>query len=182
MALKATVYRLTLDVADIDRGYYASHALTLARHPSETEERLMLRVLAFALHADPALEFGRGISTAEDPDLWLRNDDGTIRLWIDLGLPDERALRRAAGRARQVVVIAHGGRGAIELWLERNRAALARLHALRVLAIDADTARALAELADRAMQLQCTIQDGHALFTAGDRTVLVEPRVLHGDH
>ena len=80
MALGATVHRAELELADIDRGVYGSHTLTLARHPSETEERLMLRLLAWAMFADPDLEFGRGISTEEDPDLWLRRPDGTIAL------------------------------------------------------------------------------------------------------
>ena len=98
MALGATVHRAELELADIDRGVYGSHTLTLARHPSETEERLMLRLLAWAMFADPDLEFGRGISTEEDPDLWLRRPDGTIALWIEVGLPEEKRLRRAAGR------------------------------------------------------------------------------------
>ena len=101
MALGATVHRAELELADIDRGVYGSHTLTLARHPSETEERLMLRLLAWAMFADPDLEFGRGISTEEDPDLWLRRPDGTIALWIEVGLPEEKRLRRAAGRARR---------------------------------------------------------------------------------
>src|SRR5262245_24261798 len=180
MALKATVHRVSLDVADIERGYYANHSLTLARHPSETEERLMLRVLAFALHAGPELEFGRGISTAEDPDLWQRDATGNIVLWVELGLPDERRLRRAAGRAARVLVLAYGGRGAIEPWWERNGAALARLDKLRVLVIPAEASRQLATLADRTMQVQCTIQDGHALVVSGERSVVIEPQLLHG--
>ena len=103
MALKSTVYRVELDVSDIDRGYYASHTLTLARHPSEAEQRLMVRLLAFVLHADPRLAFGRGLSADEDPDLWIRDDTGAVRLWIDVGLPDERRVRRAAGRDRTEV-------------------------------------------------------------------------------
>jgi uncharacterized protein YaeQ len=178
MALSATIHRVQLDVADVDRGYYASHALRLARHPSETEERLMLRLLAFALHADPALEFGRGLSTDEDPDLWLREADGTIRTWIELGLPDDRRIRRAAGRAAEVVVYAYGGRAGVELWWERSREALARLPSLRVLAIDADVMRALGGLCARTLSLQCTIQDGQAYLSEAGRSLLVEPRVL----
>src|SRR5690242_19000260 len=106
MALKSTVFKATLEIADIDRGYYATHNRTLARHPSETDERLMMRLLAFALYADERLEFGKGLSSTDEPALWQKNLDGTIKTWIDVGLPDERILRRAAGRAEQVIVLA----------------------------------------------------------------------------
>ena len=178
VALKATVHRLELEVADIERGYYATHALTLARHPSETAERLLLRVLAFALHAHPELEFGRGLSTGEDPDLWLRDATGSVRLWIELGLPEERRLRRAAGRAQELVVIAYGGRSGVDLWWERNRAALARLERLRVLAIAPEELRELAGFLDRGMRLQCTVQDGQVCISGAERALIIEPVVL----
>ena len=105
MALRATIYKADLSVADMDRGYYADHSLTIAKHPSETEERMMVRLLAFALRADAALAFGRGLSTEDDPDL-LRSDlTGAIDTWIDVGWPDERRVRRACGRAREVLVV-----------------------------------------------------------------------------
>src|SRR5512137_3173344 len=107
MAQGATVYRTDLTVSDLDRGVYAQHAVTLARHPSETEERLMVRLLAFALHADDALEFGRGLSTEDEADLWQRDPAGVLVRWIDVGLPDERTIRKACGRAREVVVLAY---------------------------------------------------------------------------
>src|SRR4051794_1616348 len=104
MALKSTVFKVELAVADIDRGYYEDHLLTLARHPSETDERMMVRLLAFALHAHPLLAFGRGLSSADEPDLWQRDLTGTIERWIDVGLPDERDVRKACGRAPDVHV------------------------------------------------------------------------------
>ena len=177
MALKSTIHRLELDVADIDHGNYGSFSLTLARHPSETEERLMMRVLAFALHADPALEFGRGISSEDEPDLWLKDPTGAIRLWIDVGLPDERRLRRAAGRAERIVVIAYGGRG-VDVWWDRIREPLARLPALTVLAIPHEAGRALAALADKAMRLQCTVQEQQVYLNDAAHSVLIEPVVL----
>ena len=120
MALKSTIFKAALQVADMERGYYADHALTIARHPSETDERMMLRVLAFALHADrPTSSFGKGLSTDDEPDLWRRDLTGAIGLWIDVGQPDEKLVRRACGRARQVVVYAYG-RGA-DLWWGRSR-------------------------------------------------------------
>ncbi len=177
MALKSTIHRLELDVADIDHGNYGSFWLTLARHPSETEERLMMRVLAFALHADPALEFGRGISSEDEPDLWLKDPTGAISLWIDVGLPEERRLRRAAGRAERIVVIAYGGRG-VDVWWDKIRETLARLPALTVLAIPCEAGRALAALADRAMRLQCTVQEQQVYVNDAARSVLIEPVVL----
>ena len=177
MALKSTIHRLELDVADIDHGNYGSFSLTLARPPSETEERLMMRVLAFALHADPALEFGRGISSEDEPDLWLKDPTGAISLWIDVGLPEERRLRRAAGRAERIVVIAYGGRG-VDVWWDKIRETLARLPALTVLAIPCEAGRALAALADRAMRLQCTVQEQQVYVNDAARSVLIEPVVL----
>jgi uncharacterized protein YaeQ len=178
MALKSTVFKANLNIADMDRHYYAAHALTLARHPSETDERMMVRLLAFAMFADERLEFGKGLSSTEEPALWNRDYTGVIKLWIEVGLPDERLLRRAAGRAAQVVVLAYGGRAA-DIWWGKEGPGLARLENLRVLAIEPAQSAALAALAERGMDLQCTIQDGHLWFTDGPETVLIEPRRLN---
>src|SRR5688572_33449862 len=101
MATGSTIYRADLSIADMDRNYYADHSLTVARHPSETEERLMVRLLAFAVFAAADLEFGRGLSTDDEPDLWRRDLTGLVELWIEVGLPEEKWLRKACGRARQ---------------------------------------------------------------------------------
>lgn len=177
MALKSTIHRLELNVADIDHDVYDTFTLTLARHPSETEERLMVRVLAFALHVDHALEFGRGLSTEDEPDLWLRDATGAIRHWIDIGLPEERRLRRAAGRAQRITVLAYGGR-AIDVWWQRNRDVLARIGHLEVLALPGDIAPALDSFISRAMQLQCTIQERQVCISDATHSVLFEPRIL----
>ena len=126
MALKATIFKAELTVSDTDRGYYATHALTIARHPSETDERMMVRLLAFAVHAGESLQFTTGLSTEGEPDLWQRSPSNEIDLWIDVGLPDEKHLRRACGRARQVVVYAYGGNRA-GIWWARVGDALSRL-------------------------------------------------------
>lgn len=173
MALKATIYRVELDVANVDAGYYGNHVLTIACHPSETEERMMIRVLAFALHADPALEYGRGLSATDEPDLWRKDASGTIEHWIDIGLPDEKRLRRAAGRARRITVIAHGGR-AVDVWWQRNREALRRIEGLEVLALPWESGKALAALATRSMRLQCTLQEGQAYLSDGTQTLVIE--------
>ena len=170
MALKATIFKAALSVSDLDRHYYAEHALTLARHPSETDERMMVRLAAFAWYADERLEFGRGLSTDDEPALWLRDYDGRLRLWIEVGLPDERVLRKAAGRADQVVLLAYGGR-AVDVWWESNRAALARLSNFELRVIPAAASAALAALAERNMQLQATVQDG-TLWLTGSRAAV----------
>jgi len=177
MALKSTIFKATLNVSDLDRPYYGEHNLTLARHPSETDERMMARLLAFALFADERLEFGKGLSSTEEPALWLKEYSGEIRLWIEVGLPDERALRKAAGRAETVIVLAYGGR-AVDLWWAKDGPAVARLSNLRVLALSAEESTALAGLATRSMQLQCTIQDGQVWLTDGPQTVAIELRQL----
>lgn len=175
MALRSTIYRAELSVADMDRAHYATQVLTLARHPSETEERLMVRLLAYALHAAPRLTFGAGLSTDDEPDLWLKDDTGAIELWIDVGLPDERRLRRACGRARHVVVLAYGGRKAA-MWWSQNATELARSSNLEVLAISEAESTGLAQLASRAMQLTCTIQDGHVWIGSATQVVAIEPQ------
>jgi uncharacterized protein YaeQ len=174
MALRATVYRCDLTVSDLDRHVYGQHALTLARHPSETEERLMVRLLAFALHADERLEFGPGLSTEDEPDLVLRDPTGAIDLWIDVGLPDERALRKASGRARQVVVFAYGARK-LDGWWSDNAAAFLRLSNLRVLALTGDESAALESLASRSMSLTCTVQDAHVWLASPTATIELRP-------
>ena len=173
MALKSTICKAELSVADIDRNYYADHSLTIARHPSETDERMMVRILAFALHADEALTFGRGLSTDDEPDLWRLDLTGAIEQWIDVGLPDEREVRKACGRAKDVAILAYGGR-AVDLWWEAARDKLERQERLAVAEIPLEASRALVELAARNMKLQVTIQDGHVLVTNGEITVPVE--------
>lgn len=171
MALNATIHKAELSISDMDRHYYATHALTLARHPSETEERLMVRLLAFALHAGDALEFGRGLSSDDEPDLWRMSLSGEIELWIDLGQPDQSRIRKACGRAREVVVVNYGGRSA-DIWWEKNGAALSRIGNLTVLDIGSATVAALGAMASRTMQLQGMVQDGQ-LELYGEGTSLV---------
>ncbi|HEY5863391.1 MAG TPA: YaeQ family protein [Casimicrobiaceae bacterium] len=177
MALKSTIFKADVSIADIDRGYYRDHVLRLAQHPSETHERMMVRLLAFALFADDALEFGRGLSTEDEPDLWRRDATGSIEQWIEVGLPAEREVRKACGRARDVHVLAYGGR-AVDLWWQDVREKLDRQPALAVREVPMDASLALAALVDRSMRLQVTIQDGHVLVADGARSVTVELRDL----
>lgn len=181
MALNATIHKAELSISDMDRNYYATHALTLARHPSETEERLMVRLLAFALHADDRLEFGKGLSDEDEPALWRRAYTNEVEQWIELGQPDEARIRRACGRARQVVVVNYGGRVA-DLWWDKVGRTLSRNDNLTVLDIDEATVHQLTALCDRGMRLQCLIQDGELQLISGDTTVAVRPRARMGEY
>lgn len=172
MALKATIFKADLQIADMDRNYYHDHALTVAQHPSETDERMMVRLTAFALHAHEFLAFGKGLSTDDEPDLWQKDLTGAIDLWIDVGLPDEKDIRKACGRAKHVIIYSYGGRSA-DLWWEQNRGKLERAKNLSVINLPPATTQALAKLAQRTMQLQCTIQDGEVWLADDDDRVQV---------
>ena len=134
MALTATIFKASLQVSDMNRHYYADHQLTLARHPSETDERMMVRLLAFALHADERLSFTKGLCVDDEPDLWQKSLSNEIELWVDVGLPDEKRVRKACSRAMQVCLYLYGGRNA-ELWWNKNSANLQCYHNLTVVEI-----------------------------------------------
>jgi uncharacterized protein YaeQ len=173
---KSTVVKAELQISDMDRNYYATHNLVLAQHPSETDERLMVRLLAFAMYADERLEFGRGLSDEDEPGLWQRDYAGDIELWIDLGNPDESRIRKACARARQVVVLNYGGR-ASDLWWEKSAGALSRLKNLTVLALPADVPAQLAALGERGMRLDVLVQDGELQLMGERGSVAVRPEV-----
>lgn len=176
MALKSTVVKAELQISDLDRHYYATHNLTVAQHPSETDERLMVRLLAFALFAEERLEFGRGLSQDDEPDIWLKELTGEIDLWIDLGQPEEARIRKACGRARRAVVVTYSGRSA-DIWWEKNSASLARSGNLTVIDIAAETVAELTALMARSMRLNVMIQDGEVQVLGGNVTVEVRPLV-----
>ena len=178
MALGSTVFKARISIADVDRGYYADHSLALARHPSETDERMMVRLLAFVLHADERLEFGRGLSSPDEPALQRTALNGELELWIEVGLPEEKALRRALGRAARVVVIAYGGRGVDAWWLKQG-GAISRLPRLEVWRIVGEEGAALAELARPGMELQFTRQDGALLVSSVQRVVELTPALIY---
>jgi uncharacterized protein YaeQ len=178
MALKATIYKADLQIADMDRNYYQEHALTIARHPSETDERVMVRLLAFALHASPALAFTKGLFDTDEPDLWQKDLTGAIETWIEVGQPDEKRLLKACGRAAQVIVYSYSA--ASHIWYKQLASRIGRARNLAIVNIPAETSAALEKLAKRNMQLQCTIQDGQVWLTDGADTVLVERETLMG--
>ena len=176
MAPKATVVKVELQVSDMDRHYYATHMLTLAQHPSETDERLMVRLLAFALFADERLEFGRGLSSEDEADLWRRDYTGDIEQWIDLGQPDESRIKKACGRAQQVVVVNYSGNGA-GIWWDKVGASLSRIKNLTVIDIPGASVDALATLIQRGMRLNCLIQDGEVQLMSDTINITLRPNV-----
>ena len=170
MALTATIYKAELTVSDMDRDYYATHNLTVALHPSETESRMMLRLMAFALSAHEDLTFTKGLSSTDEPDLWQRNPDDTLEHWIELGMPDEKRLRKACGLARQVTLYCYGPR-APQVWWDSIKNKVTRFDNLRVIHVSADSDAALAESTQRSMQLQAMIQDGQVWFGSAEHSV-----------
>jgi uncharacterized protein YaeQ len=172
MALKATIYKADLQVSDMDRHYYGSHSLTIARHPSETDERMMVRILAFALHAHEALAFGKGLSTDDEPDLWQKDLTGAIELWLDVGQPDDKRIMKACGRSERVVVYCYSA--ASNVWWNQVAGRIERAKNVSVFNIPAAASQALAGLAQRTMQLQCTIQDRHVWIDNGTSSVEIE--------
>ncbi|MEO7916237.1 MAG: YaeQ family protein [Dokdonella sp.] len=175
MAPNAIIYKVELQISDMDRHYYATHTLTLAQHPSETEERLVVRLLTFAMFADEYLEFGKGLSTDAEPDLWRKELTGEIGLWIELGQPDETRIRKACGRADQVVVVNYHGRAA-DVWWDKISGPLERQRNVSVIDIPAEQVEALTGLLSRTMRLTCIIQDHHVQLMDAEQSVEIEPQ------
>jgi len=173
MAIKSSIYKAQLNVTDMDRHVYDAFPLTIACHPSETEARMMLRIVSFAMHADPQLVFGRGISTDNEPDLWQRSLSNDIELWIDLGTPDESRIRKASGRAKQVIVYVYGDRS-VAVWWAKNEATLKRFNNVRVVQISDKSMQALAALASSNMSLQSMIEDGQLALSSTAHEALIE--------
>lgn len=185
MALKSTIFKAQLAVADIDHGYYADHALTIARHPSETDERMMVRLAALALNAhklqtvcngDATLGFGAGLSSPDEPDVILRDYTGRARVWIEVGQPEDKPLARACGQADEVQVYAFSS--AADVWWRGIERKLERLGNLTVWRIAAAQSQALAQLAERTMQLQATLNEGVLTIVDGAHSVDIEPARL----
>lgn len=181
MALKSTIFKVNLSIADIDHGYYADHALTLARHPSENDERMMVRLLALALNAhelsdmcngDGTLSFGAGLSDPDDPDLWLRDFTGVTRLWVEVGQPEEKPLTKACQKAE--VVRLYAFHHAAEVWWRTMTDKVARLDKLQVWRVPSESSQSLARMAERSMQLQATVQEGALTLSGNKDSVHIE--------
>jgi uncharacterized protein YaeQ len=174
MAQNATIYKVELSVSDMDRHYYETHKLTVAKHPSETDERLMVRLVAFALNAHESLEMTKGLSTDDEPDIWQKSLSGELDVWVALGLPSEKVVRQSCSKAERVFVYPYGGRTA-EMWWDKIKNSTNRFENLQVINFSEKDTGELAKLASRTMKLQINIQDGDVMVSAGDNIVNVTP-------
>jgi uncharacterized protein YaeQ len=174
MAQKATIYKVELSVSDMDRHYYETHKLTVAKHPSETDERLMVRILAFALNAHEQLEMTKGISTDDEPDIWQKSLSDELELWVALGLPSEKIVRQSCGKASNVIVYSYGGRTA-EMWWDKIKNSTTRFDNLRVINFSEKNTSDLGKLASRSMKLQVNIQDGDVMVSVDDSIAYLTP-------
>lgn len=173
MAQKATIYKVELSVSDMDRHYYETHKLTVAKPPSETDERLMVRLLAFAMNAHEQLELTKGLSTDDEPDIWLKSLSGELELWVALGLPSEKIIRQSCSKAEQVIVYSYGRTA--EVWWEKIKNSTTRFSNLRVVNFSESETHDLASLASRSMKLQVNIQDSDVMVSVDDKIVYVTP-------
>ena len=181
MALTASIHKASLQLADMDRNVYGDHAVTIARHPSETDERMMMRVLAFALHVPVdnhhgALEFATSLWDTDEPDLWQKDLTGQITHWLEVGQPDDKRLMKASPRAERVTVYSFAS--STPVWWSGIATKITRARNLTVWQVPADQSQALAELAQRTMQLQVTVQDGTVWIGDGQRSVEITPQRL----
>lgn len=174
MAQKATIYKVELSVSDMDRHYYETHKLTVAKHPSETDERLMVRLVAFALNAHAQLEMTKGLSTDDEPDIWQKSLSDELELWVALGLPSEKVVRQSCGKADKVIVYSYGGKTA-DMWWEKIKNSTTRFDNLEVTNLSETDTSDLAKLAARSMKLQVNIQEGEVMVSADDSIVYVSP-------
>lgn len=176
MAKNATIHKIDLSVTDMDRHYYENHRLTIAQHPSETDERMMVRLLAFALHADEYLEMTRGLSTEDEPDIWQKSLSGELELWITLGQPSEKIIRQSCSKSDQVVIYSYGGRPT-EAWWDKMRGTVSRFHNLRIISLPEVATKALARHKERSLALQVTVQDGEIMIHVGDEMIEIRPEI-----
>ncbi len=170
MAANATIYKANINIANMDTNYYAEHNLTLAKHPSENNLRLMARLLAFVFNADKDLVFCKGISQDDEPDLWQKDLSGDILLWIDLGQPDEKRIKKACGRSKKVVIYVYQ-EGIATPWFKQNKKLLNRFKNLSIIYLNIDGN--IQELSERSMSLQANISDGELNLISEEKSIII---------
>lgn len=176
MALKATIYKATIHLSDMDRNYYQTIPLTIARHPSETEQRLMIRVLAFLLNAQENLQFTKGLSSDEEPEIWLKNYSDEIEHWIELGLPDDKRIKKGCSQAKEVTLYSYGS--SLPIWWQKIQNKVTHFKNLSIYSINQESSNELTQLLDRTMELQCSIDSGQVWLGNNEHTVHIEPSLL----
>ena len=169
MALNSTINKVSLSISDMDRNYYQSHDLTMAQHPSENDLRFMIRVIAFAMNADERLSFTKGMNSDDEAELWQKALTDEIDLWIDFGQLDDKRIRKACGRAKQVIIYTYHD-GKAKVWWQQQQDKLKRFTNLKVIHIQAEGIEAMIS---RSMQLQCTIQDGELYLSDDDSNITI---------
>lgn len=177
MALKATVFKARLQLSDMDRHVYLEQPLTIARHPSETDVRMMLRLLAWSLFANERLEFSKGLCEEGEPELWQKSYSDEIELWVEMGTPDETRMRKVCGKSQQVVLLAYGD-NSVAVWWQKNQGKFSKLRNLTVVHIDDESCEQLAQMAQRSMDLAVNISDGQVSVSSDDGYVMIEPNWL----
>ncbi len=176
MALKATINKAIIHLSDMDRNYYDTLNLTIAQHPSETDARMMIRLIAFILNANEHLQFGKGVSDEDEAAIWQINYSEEIELWIELGQLDEKRIKKACNRAQQVKLYCYGS--SVETWWKQSESKLRQFGKLSIEQFSEESTDALAELISRSMEFQCSIQDGQLWLTSGDESLLIETTKL----
>lgn len=176
MALPSTVYKATVQFADLDRGVYETLQATLARHPSETEERLVARVLAYLLFYEQGLGFTKGVSAGDEPDLWSKGPDGRVLAWVEVGLPDPERLLKAVRHAGRVGLLACGT--GLANWERQHLPKLARSGSITVVALEQSFLSRLVERLERGIVWSVTITEGTLYLQIGDETLETIPRRL----
>lgn len=174
MAQNATIYKVELSISDMDRHYYETHKLTVAKHPSETDERMMVRLLAFAMNAHEQLELTKGLSTDDEPDIWQKSLSGQLELWVTLGMPSEKVVRQSCNKSDKVVVYTYGGHVA-DIWWDKIKGSTSRFDNLQVFNLQETETAALAQQANRSMKMQVNIQDGEVMVSVDDAVLYVTP-------
>lgn len=177
MALKATILKAQLSLSDMDRHVYETCSLTIAQHPSETEQRVMVRILAYALQLRERLEFTKGLCADDEPEIWLKNYNDDIELWVDLGLPDEKRVKKACNRAKQVVLYAYG-ENTQAMWWQKNQHKLRDFKNLVIYSLPYEATSQLANMASRSMNLTITVQDGEIWLSDENHSVHLIPEQL----
>jgi uncharacterized protein YaeQ len=177
MAVKATVYKASIQIADMDRHYYADHQLTLAQHPSETDSRMMVRLLAFILNASESLSFSKGLCVDDEPELWDKSLSDEILLWVEFGQADEKWLRKACGRSKQVQLFTYGGRS-VPIWWQQNQQGFERYKNLKVINIAEESVKGMEVFVGRSMDLQVSISEGEVWLSNSEHSLMIEPEIL----
>ena len=180
MALKATIYKANIHVSDMDRNYYDTINITIAQHPSETDRRMMVRILAYILNLQEHIQFTKGLSEDDEPEIWVKDFSEVIKLWIDLGQIDEKRIKKGCNHSHEMKLYSYGS--GVDIWWSKTKNKVSNFKNLSVVKIDDDTCEQLATLVSRTMELNCTIDSGQIWLGNDQTTVHIDPQTLYPEH